>query len=260
MSALRAGDVLLQLNGHRLQTCADLGAALREALDNDVAPLFLIRRGAQTVAVVAQWPAPQPAPAAVPAIVPPATPTARASAVPTVAPSPVPTTVPTPLSRADADAARVLLAQLVALGHELQDRQPLPMAQPWAQQVDRLRHEYDTQRARGAHVGVLDPILGYYEAVVQILRYKEVALRGRRNIRARAEIVLEYHGGSEVSGWLRRYPFLQPSVIEAAEPFVIPPFESNGLWAPDRAVALLLERAVSEGITLEAQLAAGSGR
>jgi hypothetical protein len=242
MSPLQPGDVLLQLNGQRLQTCADLSAALGAARTNAVAPLFLIRRGPQTIAVVAEWPVPPPA--ATP-------PVAAATNRP---PSAVPTAPPARLSRADADATRVLLADLVTLGDELQDHQPLPMAQPWAGRVERLRQEYDTQQARGVDVSVLNPILGLYEVVVEILRYKETATRARRDIRARSEVVLEYDSGSAVSAWLRHYPFLQPSVIRAPEPSRVLAFETNGLWAPDRAVALLIERARSEGAALSGRL------
>src|SRR5262245_5328874 len=55
-NALRRDDVLVQLNGRRLRSCADFAAALTEARQNEVAPLFLVRRGSETVAVAVDWP------------------------------------------------------------------------------------------------------------------------------------------------------------------------------------------------------------
>lgn len=233
---LHTGDILVQLNSHRLHTCADLAEALSEAQRNQLAPLLLIRRDhAMDVALIAAV-------------------TEMALAQPTPIPPSVPTTPP-PLSRADADAVRTLLAELVAFGRDLQARQPLPMAQPWAQRVVRLRQQYDAQLVRGAGVGVVEPILQYYETVTQILLYKETATRERRDVRARSDVVLEYHRDSPVGAWLQRYPFLRASVIQEPETVhFITEGESNGLWLPDRAVALLLDRAVTEGAALSSTL------
>ena len=263
--SVRRGDRLLQLNGHRLQTCSDLEAAARAARQEQLARLFLIRRGEQTVAVAFEVQAEQlaTAPAVVaPAIVSAAPSVAPSTALPaTIPPSALPTVVPTPPSGPAADTARRLLAEFVAFGRELQGRQPLPMAQPWAQRVEQLRQQYNSQHARGAAVGVVEPILEYYETVADILRYKETATRERRDVRARSEVVLEYHSNAPVAAWLQRYPFLRPSVIQEPETIrFIDVGESNGQWLPDRAVALLLDRAVSEGTALSATLAAGSSR
>ena len=240
---LHTGDILVQLNSHHLHTCADLAEALGEARRNQLAPLFLIRRDhAMDVALIAA-PAVLTAPAAEAAL-----------AQPTPIPPSVPTTPPA-LSRADADAVRTLLAELVAFGRDLQARQPLPMAQPWSQRVVRLRQQYDAQQVRGAGVGVVEPILGYYETVVEILLYKETATRERRDVRARSDVVLEYHRDSPVGAWLQRYPFLRASVTREPETVhFITEGESNGLWLPDRAVALLLDRAVAEGAALSSTL------
>lgn len=267
---LHVGDILVQLNSHRLQTCADLAEGLIEAHRNALGTLFLIRRdGKVETALVAAPPAvvaagapvappvkgapPMPIAAAAAPIaqVPPAVPTA-------IPPPPVPTTPPTPLSRADADTARELLAECVAFGRDLQARQPLPMAQPWAQRVEQLRQRYNSQQARGAAVGLVDPILGYYETVAQILLYKETVTRERRDIRARGDIVLEYHSNSPVPAWVQRYPFLRPSVLREPDIGLLRVGESNGQWLPDRAVALLLDRAVAEGTALSSTLAAGA--
>jgi hypothetical protein len=249
---LRSGDILIQLNSHRLHSCTNLTDGLSEAQRNQLVPLFLIRRdnGMQVVLVepahVPAGPAaPQSQPAAEVAIVLP-------TAIP---PSAVPTTHPTPLTPADADAARQLLDQLVAFGRDLQARQPLPMSQPWVQRVDGLRQQYKAEQARNSSVTVVEPILTYYEAVADILKYKETATRERRNVRARAEVVLEYQTNSAVGEWLHRYPFLRASVIKEPETIhFIMEGEVSGLWAPDRAVALLLDRAVSEGSALSGKL------
>lgn len=264
--ALRPGDVLIQLNSHRLRTCADLAEALTEARRHELATLFLIRRGGTSdVALVTAPAATEIAvpPAAAPPMATPVEPVAKvaraeATAVP---PSPLPTTPPTPLTRADADAVREFLAKLMAFGQDVEARQPLPMAQPWAQRVDRLRQDYNSELARGAAVAAAEPILGYYETVAQILLYKEVATRERRAVRARADVVLEYHTSSPVGTWLQRYPFLRASVIREPELIqFIGAGESNGQWLPDRAIALLVEYAVSEGAVLSAKLAAaGAG-
>ena len=150
-------------------------------------------------------------------------------------------------------------SSLGALGRDLQARQPLPMPQPWAQRIDQLRQAYDRQQASGSGVGVVEPILGYYETVGQILVYKDAETRGRREVRARSDVVLEYHNNSPVGGWLSRYPFLRASVVREPETtHFITESESNGQWLPDQAVALLVARAVSEGTALSATLAAGT--
>jgi hypothetical protein len=246
VSSLRSGDILLQLNNHRLQSCADLAQALSEARRNQLTALLLIRRADKTDAVLLDLPV---APAQQVAV-----------ARPTVVPlSPVPTTAPTPLTRPNIDAARALLVELGALGRDLQAHQPLPIPQPWAQRIDQLRQTYDREQVSGAGVGVVEPILGYYETVGQILVYKDAETRGRREVRARAEVILEYHNSSPVGGWLSRYPFLRASVVREPETtHFITESESNGQWLPDQAVALLVARAVSEGAALSAALAAGT--
>ena len=244
VSSLRSGDILLQLNNQRLQSCTDLVQALSEARRNQVTALFLIRRADKTDVVPLDL---SVAPALQVAVV-------RPTLVPL---SPVPTTAPTPLTPPNIDAARALLAELGALGRDLQAHQPLPMPQPWAQRIDQLRQAYDKQLASGAGVGVVEPILGYYETVGQILVYKDAETRGRREVRARADVVLEYHNSSPVGGWLSRYPFLRASVVREPETtHFITESESNGQWLPDQAVALLVARALSEGTALSAALAA----
>lgn len=249
---LQSGDILVQLNNHRLITCAELTEALNEAQRNQLAPLFLVRRDGKTEAALVEWPTAAVALAAAQPTALVLTPVQRTVALPTSRPG----ATPTPLTRADADAARAFVADLVSFGRELQAREPLPMPQPWVQRVEQLRRTY-AEQASGASVGVAEPILGYYETVAQILLYKENATRGRRDLRARSEVVLEYHRASPVEGWLERYPFLQPSVIREPEAVhFIAEGDRNGQWVPDRAIALLLQHAVAEGTALSAKLAA----
>jgi hypothetical protein len=249
---LQSGDILVQLNNHRVMTCAELTDTLNEAQRNQLAALFLVRRNGKTEVVLVQWPAARPVALAVqPTAAPPT------AVQPTVAsPTPKSTAAPTPLTRADAAAARAFVAELVSFGRELQAREPLPMSQPWVQRIEQLRRTY-AERAGGAGFSGAEPILAYYETVAQILVYKENATRGRRDVRAKSEVVLEYHRASPVEGWLQRYPFLQPSVIREPETVhLIVEGDRNGQWGPDRAVALLLEHAVSEGTALSEKLAA----
>ena len=242
VSALRVGDILVQLNGRRLRTCDDLRAALRETRDRRLTPLLLVRRDGSDQAIVFTLPD-----------------EVRAVAVATVLPpSPIPTVVPTPMSVTDADAVGEMASKLVTFGRELQARLPLPMAQPWSGRVEDLRRAYATQTAAAPAVRAVEPVLGYYETVVAILQYKERATRGRRGVRAQSEVVLEYDSDSPIDGWIERYPFLRPSVIAAPETIAfIGKGEVVGRWAPDRAVALLVERAVAEGEALSRGLSPG---
>jgi len=272
VQSLRSGDFLVQLNSHQLQTCTDLVEALNEARRNELATLLLIRRDGATQVAVLTAPAAtatSAAPAGPVIAVPPASVAAQSTAPaatvepakvaavqPTVIPpSAVPTPPPTPLSRADADTARQFLAKLTAFGNELQAHQPLPKAQPWTQRVERLRQDFNTARRRDTAVDVVEPILGYYETVTQILLYKEDATRERREIRIKADVVLEYHTSSPVGAWLQRYPFLRASVIREPEAIhFITAGETNGQWLPDRAISLLVENALSDGAVLSARL------
>jgi hypothetical protein len=267
--SLRPGDFLIQINGHRLWSCAHLADALNEAGRDDLATLLLIRRdGATEVALVTAPPgraavdtpvrvAAAPAAASADPVEPATVARALSTALP---PSPAPTVPPLPLSRADADAIRDFVAKLMAFGTEVQSHQPLPKAQPWAQRVDRLRQDYNTERGRGVAVDVVEPVLGYYETIAQILLYKENATRERREVRARSEVVLEYHTNSPVGAWFQRYPFLRTSVIHEPEVLrFIAAGESNGQWLPDRAIALLVEYALSAGAVLSATMGATAG-
>jgi hypothetical protein len=60
--------------------------------------------------------------------------------------------------------------------------------------------------------------------------------------------VIEYTSASEVSEWLRRYPFLEPSIER--KPSSLAFAERAGLWKPDEAIRLLVERARRETAAL----------
>jgi membrane-associated protease RseP (regulator of RpoE activity) len=261
VAALRPGDVLLQLNGHRLRACDDLRRAIAEARAGGLEVLLLVEREGQAsalridlpepLAVAGAVPAAEPAADEVPlraptivAVVPP-TPTRQPSPTPSLPP----TAVPTPASSADAALVREALAEANAFGRELQDSLPLPSSQPWLDELRRLRDAQARRRASSAAVAVLEPILAYYETVGEILVYKEEITRDDGRRRNRLELVLEYDSASsEVNRWLARYPFLAESVIEPpAEIRIIARGERPGRWLPNRAIELLVERALKEG-------------
>lgn len=240
VAALQANDVLVQLNGRQLRTCDDVRMALREARDRRLTPLLLVRRDGTNQAVVITLPEEVRA-VTVATVVPP-------SPIP---PSPIPTAVPTPISVSDADAVREMAGELVTFGRKLQADLPVPMAQPWSGRVEDLRRTYAARSAAVPAVRAVEPVLGYYETMVAILEYKERATRGRRAVRAQSEVVLEYDSDSPIAGWIERYPFLRPSVIAAPKTITfIGTGEVVGRWAPDRAVALLVERAITDGEVL----------
>ncbi|MFQ5667037.1 MAG: hypothetical protein ACE5I7_11470, partial [Candidatus Binatia bacterium] len=157
LPSLHAGDLLLQLNSHRLRTCADLRAALAEARKQQLAGLLLVRRGHATDGVVVM--APQEV-----ALISPATATPRP-----------PTPVPTPIRQADVQQVRDAVQAMIAFGRRLQAQLPLPASQPVTRQVRELREAYERWRARVPAVNVVEPILGYYETASDILAYRDAA-------------------------------------------------------------------------------------
>ncbi|MFQ5668356.1 MAG: hypothetical protein ACE5I7_18255, partial [Candidatus Binatia bacterium] len=100
--------------------------------------------------------------------------------------------------------------------------------------------------------------LGYYETASDILAYRDAAARRAGRLRYRPNVVLEYNSTSRVNGWLRRYPFLRASVIQAAgQVHFITRAERSGRWSPDQAVQLLIEHAIASGEALGARWAPG---
>jgi len=230
-------DILVQLNSHTLRTCADLGQALKEARERQLAPLLLVRRERELEAVLLRLPSQETdvGTTGPVAVVPAATATAVA-----IGPSSV-------------GSVRDTLARLLDLGHALQASLPLVTAQPWVRQVSDLQEAYEKRRAEVPAVGAVEPVLAYYQTIAEILLYKEKALRQAGYLRPQPNVALDYNTGSQISTWLRRYPFLQESVIERPGRGIIGG-ESSGRWSPDRAVQLLVQHAVADGDALRRRL------
>jgi hypothetical protein len=229
---IQADDVLVQLNSHVLRTCADLARAMKEARERRLAPLLLVRRRHELAAIVLHQ---QPSMAVA----------APAQQTPT----------PVPIGASDIEPIRHTLADLRELGRSLRANFPLLTAQPWARRVSDLRQAYEQRRTTMPAVRAIEPILAYYETVADILKYKERAAREAGYTRPRPNVTLGYNSGSQVSAWLRRYPFLQASVTEPPEKTAFVGWaESNGRWSPDHAVALLVERALADGDALARRL------
>ncbi|HUI27764.1 MAG TPA: hypothetical protein VL403_16900, partial [Candidatus Kryptonia bacterium] len=237
---LRPDDTLLQLNSHLLRSCADLTRAVAEAHERQLELLLLVRREHELRAVMLQAP-----------VTAAAKPLAAAAAV--APPNPTPTAVA--IAPTDVDPVREMLAQLRDFGGSLQASLPVLTSQPWARQVHELRSAYERRQQVTPAVQALAPILDDYQTVAEILVYKEDAVRALGNSRPRPNMTLRYNTGSQVTGWLRRHPFLQASVVEPPEQTTFAGWaEGNGLWSPDRAVALLVERALSDGDALARRL------
>lgn len=255
---LESNDILLQLNSHRLHVCDDLAGALEEARGKGLDVLLLVERKGRVHAVRVELPVqPQIAAAApvatvadtVPAQVPTRSPVTSPTQPPPVSPTAArPTAVPTPLTSADVALVREAIVEANQLGHELQDSLPLLSSQPWLGRLRRLLDDQARRRERNEAAAAAEPIFAYYETIAQILAYAEKATRDARRRRSRAQLVLEYDSTSDVSGWLKRYPFLAESVIEPPKEITfLAHGERPGRWLPNRAIELLVERALAEG-------------
>jgi hypothetical protein len=263
VQGLRPDDILVQLNSRVLHSCSDLTQAMAEARDRQLASLLLIRRQQGTEAIVLQRPlvpppaAPPTAPILVDAIAATAPPQPTLTRPPPTFTPPSMTLTPAPIARSAVAPVRDTLAQFRELGRSMQAKLPLPSAQPWAREVGDLRQAYEQHQAEVPALRVVEPILAYYQTIAEILVYRERTFRDAGNTRSQPDVALSYNNGSQVSGWLQRYPFLQASVI--APPDTLLGFaESNGRWSPDRAVELLVERALAEGDALAQRLDSAS--
>jgi hypothetical protein len=107
-----------------------------------------------------------------------------------------------------------------------------------------LRQAYEERQRHTPAVSAVEPILGYYETIAEILRYKEKAERDVGYLRPQPNVAVEYNSGQPVGTWMRRYPFLRQSIVELPGRSIIGG-ESNGRWLPDNAVELLAERALA---------------
>lgn len=230
---LQSDDVLLQINDRRLRTCDDLVAALKAAEQRQLVPVVLLRRGDATRTEALSWPPAEPV----------------ASATPH----------PTPLTVADADSLADMAGELRAFGEQLS--LPLLAPQPFTRRLGELRQTLLAHRDRTA-IGAVQPILGYYETVAEILDYKEKAAAeapasqgdvavGAARTHRHALGSFPYTSDGPVAKWVDRYPFLQSSVTQRTGS--VGPFEQTGLWQPDEAIRLLVTRARTETAALARQ-------
>jgi hypothetical protein len=242
---LHRDDVLLQLNSHHLRACADLEAAVGEARRDGLELMALLLRGdSRRTEWIQGWREDAKAAAPVRTIQPSFTPTPHTTAPTATAAPPVPAV-------ADADAAGVEISRQLELGRELQGALPVTSGGRWTRRVDEML----AARRTPAPLEGLDEIYSYYATIGEILAYRDKTTRQLGAGRNRAGLNLEYGVDSEVTGWLERYPFLSGSVSRSYDP--TRSFMSGqrmGLWSPDEAVRLLVERALSDGEKLDAEL------
>lgn len=238
---LQAGDVALQLNGRVLRTCEDMATEVDRTLNEGLQALFLVRRGDETVPVLVDL---------------------EKERVPDTPTPLLPTVVPSPSPMAELDPAHVTevraeLAELASFGRGLTRQLPLPASQSLIRRLEGVTEKHRRKIASDPALGIIEPILGYFETAGAILSYKrEEATQQNRTVR-QLPPVLPYQSASVVATWLTRYPFLQASVREAPHNLrLLLTAERAGYWSPDDAIGLLLEQAVSEAEALSARLAA----
>jgi hypothetical protein len=247
LANLQRNDVVLQLNSHRLRRCEDLQRALDEAQRNGLELIVLVRRGdARRTEWIRDWR--EVAKIAPVGLAPSLTPAPRTTA-------PAPTPAAPVLAPADATAARVDLSRRLAFARELRGSLPVTSAGRWVREIDELL----VARSTPATLDGLNRIDSYYATIAEVLTYREKATRNLGAGRNRAGLTLEYDNRSPVNGWLDRYPFLSGSVSRPFDPSrSFMSGQRMGLWSPDEAVRLLVERAVSDGEQLEAALPAAA--
>lgn len=238
-SDLRAGDRLLQLNGRRLTTCADLSTGLQDAQRQGMLVVVALQRGTKVETVLLALPR---ATVALPAATTPRS----------VAPE------PTALPLRSNPAA---LVPMMAALHAFDEKIQLPLGpQPYGQRFKELQKTYRDLRARDGAIAAVEPIMDYYEAVATLVNYRErvaVDRVTRDGASAPGEVarvrmpapVVEYTTDSEVGEWLRRYPFLDAAIERT--PGWMGQAEYAGLWKPDEAIRLLVERARRDTAALE---------
>ena len=246
---LQAGDVLVQLNGRPIRTCAELERALEEARDGGLAILLLVRRGETTRAVAVERWEDEPAPAS---------PTSTAvvpTPMPTVAPPPAPPPAAPPRAsaRVESDAARQSAADALRFGHKLRAALPLGGSKPWTSELESILRAHERRRATDAKAAAVDPSVSYYSAALESAAYKRAEMREAHSAVGRAGAILEYSSSSPVAAWLERFPFVGEAVVETPKKLTfIAKGERPGSWMPDRAVELLVERAIAESEALAA--------
>lgn len=241
-SDLHAGDRLVQLNGRRLASCTDLSTGLQDAQRQGMLAVVALQRGGTVQTVLLSLPRTIVA-------VPAATTTPSVALTPTALPL-----------RSNPAALVPMVAALRAFGDAIQ--LPLAGPQPYGHRFAALQKTYREMRARDGAIAAVEPIMGYYEAVATLVNYRERVAVDRvtrdgssapgelARIRMPATVV-EYTTDSEVGEWLRRYPFLDASIER--QPGWMGGVEYTGLWRPDEAIRLLVERARRETDALAAK-------
>lgn len=159
------------------------------------------------------------------------------------------------LSAADRAIVQRELDNMLAFGRRLQDALPLLSPHPWVDRIDSLVDAHTETRTRVPATKVLDPILGYYTTVAEILTYKQAETESFGPARYRSDLVLEYGNDSRVGAWLQRYDFLSPSVVRPpVEVRVLATGEDMGRWSPNEAIRLLVGQALADGAALAVQI------
>jgi hypothetical protein len=234
--SLQTGDVLVQLNDRALRTCSDLVSGLEESARRDLTALLLVSRGGKLKTLA----------------LPPGA-EAPATSPPSVSASPTAVRV----SGEDRQPLMEVLGLLKEFDSEI--RLPILRAQPFVSDLDALMKRYQTLQASNPAVRLLDPAFEYYQSVATVLRYKEEKYEERQGRRPQPDLSFEYHSESEVDEWLQRYPFLRASVTREPRPVkLLFEGEAAGVWRPDEAIRLLVERARAEIENLERQIRAAS--
>lgn len=280
-SGLESGDVIRQANGARIAGCHDLERSAAEAAAKGLVLLLAVERGGQILGVAAtmadidtEVAARAATPAAPHAGVssngtaaPVAPPNAAAGtlAAARVAATPVPAVTPRPRRAAtmplhdgtSADLRRRAAAAAAALARVDEVAQP---GVPLAVYERRLGDAGAAIAALDFDVGAADSaVRDFVEDTIALhrtardIRRAQLAFLSQSGIDRRAPMAstLPYFSDSRVPEWVGAYPFLQETILTAPHESSMPlPGEVAGRWDPERALALLWERASTARATL----------
>jgi hypothetical protein len=239
-SGLRAGDVVVQVNGTLPRSCADYQRAVREARKDKKALLVLARREAGDVVVAlapATW---DRALAAVPAVPPPEPPSVKAL-VAKPAPPPLP-----------AETKVTVEAVTRGLG-ELAPPEKAPASlDAYRRDLLHVHREVETLGVRRAVrpdvVDGLRTVLRYYDAA-EVAWDAEEQTRDRerrpRHVPSPEVMPAPYFNDSEAAATIDEFPFLHDAVVHDPTPGLVMG-ESSGVWRPVQARALLWQHGREE--------------
>jgi hypothetical protein len=277
--SIAIGDVVRQVNGTRIETCADLESAVQQATESGLVILVAVDRGGRLLALAASTEAERRAPASAIAVAPPAIAvapagnaaaaarpeTSAAASAPAaveappaspivarpdpVAALPASASAPTAVRDAGGEAAR-LLASLESVARV---GVPLPIYDSRVRAVEsELARAIDgAGDGSGGLRAAVDGILEYYRLAGDIRRVKQEWVEDKGSESAVRAVNIPYLSTSRVPRWLAEYPFLRESV--AAEPgATIFAGERSGSWNPDLAAEMVWERAREDTANLAA--------